>query len=95
MKNIAASFAASKPVPDTVVKPSFFGTDKGAIVKAMCIDGCSSLSEIQHLSNLSEAGFWDSFYSLLSDGSIESTDKGGYNVRKTLTESWIKYFSHI
>ena len=75
------------------IEPAFYGSDKGIILKVMCIDGGSSLSDIQYYCDLDDANFWDAFYGLLSDGSVESSETGDYFVNNELARQWKHYLS--
>ena len=48
------------------VIPVHFETDKGEIIKTICINDFQSLSDIQEYSGLEDYRFWDAFYELIT-----------------------------
>jgi hypothetical protein len=72
-----------------LVKPLYFGTGKGAIIKTICDDDYHSLLDILEHSGLEEGEFWDTFYELLSEGVLESTERGLYKVRNDIKKQWL------
>jgi protocatechuate 3,4-dioxygenase beta subunit len=71
------------------VKPLYFGTDKGVIIKTICVDDYHTLSDILEHSGLEESIFWDTFYELLSEGKLETTENSLYVVRNEIKKQWL------
>ena len=72
-----------------LIKPLYFGADKGVIIKTICVDGYHNLPDILEHSGLEEREFWDTFYELLSDGELESTENSLYIVRNDIKKQWL------
>ena len=73
------------------IKPVYFDSDKGAIIKTICIDGFHNLSDIHKHSELEDNRFWDAFYELLTEGELETNNKGQYQVREDIKKQWLDY----
>jgi len=71
--------------------PLHFETDKGEILKTICINDFHSLSDIQEYSGLEDYRFWDAFYELITEGELESNERGFYQVREDIKKQWLDY----
>jgi len=69
--------------------PFYYGSNKGKIIKTICVDDYHGLSDIREHSGLDERDFSDTFYDLLSKGELESTEKGLYLVRNDIKKHWL------
>jgi hypothetical protein len=77
----------------SLIEPPFYGSDKGIIINALCKEGTSSLSDIRDFSDIEDDRFWIAFYELLSEGSVESSETGGFFVTKILAQQWKQFLS--
>ena len=73
------------------VDPLHFGTDKGVIIKTICVNGFLSLDDIEKFSGLDNDVFMKAFYGLLGDGELETTVTGLYKVRVDVEKQWLDY----
>ena len=71
------------------IKPLYFGTDKGAIIKTIGVDNYHNLSDILEHSGLEESAFRDTFNELLIEGVLETTETGLYVVRNDIKKQWL------
>jgi hypothetical protein len=72
---------------EQLVKPLYFGTGKGAIIKTICVDDYYTLSDILDHSGLEEIEFLGAFYELLRDSELESTLADLYILRNDIKKN--------
>lgn len=76
--------------PKTI--PVYFETDKGKIIKTICIGDFHKLSDIQKHSGLEDYLFWDAFSELLTTGEIVGGESRQYTIREDIRIQWLDYF---
>jgi hypothetical protein len=72
-------------------EPLYFDTDKGKVIKTICIDGFHRLPDIRKYSGVEDYRFWDAFYELFADGELEVKESRHYLVREDIKKQWLDY----
>jgi hypothetical protein len=68
--------------------PFYYGSNKGKIIKTICVDDYHNLSDIREHSGLEESDFIDTFHDLLSKGEL-AIEKDLYVVRIDIKKQWL------